>query len=121
MWYIRVPQMIPFLQHIQPVLERRLVDSGAHGYTGELKIGFYDLTGIHFKFERGRITAIESLQGKDGYDISFPWHLFWNVVFGQHSSDEIRAILPEVSTNGKGKVLMDTLFPKKKSWLKGVV
>ncbi|MEP6986896.1 MAG: GNAT family N-acetyltransferase [Chloroflexota bacterium] len=120
MWYVRVPEMIPFLQHIQPVLERRLVDSGAHGYSGELKIGFYDLTGISFKFERGRITTIEATQGKDGYDISFPWNLFWNVVFGQHNSDEIRAILPEVGASGKGKVLIDILFPKKKSWLKGV-
>ncbi len=121
MWYVRVPEMIPFLWHIQPVLERRLEGSGAHRYSGELKIGFYDLTGISLKFDCGKITAIESVTGKDGYDISFPWHLLWNVVFGQHNYDDIRVILPDVWASSKGAVLLDALFPKKKSWIKGVL
>ncbi len=121
MWYVRVPQMIPFLRHIQPVLERRLEHSGANRYTGNFKIGFYDLTGINIQFEQGKITAIEPMRGKDGYDISFPWELFWNVVFGQHTYDELRYILPEVWASGKAAVLLDALFPKKKSWLKGLL
>ena len=120
-WLLRVPEMIPFLRHIQPVLDRRLEGSGANRYTGELKIGFYDLTGIRIQFERGRITAIEPITGKDGYDISFPWHMLWNVVFGHHSYDDLRAILPEVWANGKAAVLLDVLFPKQKSWLKGLM
>ena len=119
-WYIRVPDTLAFLRHITPVLERRLEGSGAHRYTGELKIGFYDLTGIVLKFERGRIVDYGTLAGKDGYDISFPWHLFWNVVFGDHSVDEIHAILPDVWTGGKHAVLMEALFPKKKSWIDGL-
>ena len=120
MWYLRVPNPIPFLQHIQPVLERRLEGSGAHRYTGELRVGFYNLTGISLKFERGHMTEVAAVQGKDGYDISFPWNLFYNVVFGQHTYDDIRMILPEVWAGGKGAVLLDALFPKKKSWLKGL-
>lgn len=119
-WYLRVPDMIAFLRHIQPVLERRLEGSGANRYTGELKIGFYDLKGIELKFERGRITEITSIKGKDGYDISFPWDLFLNVLFGDHSYEEINAVLPDVSTGGKGAVLLNALFPKKKSWLVGL-
>jgi len=120
MWYVRVPEMIPFLHHIQPVLERRLEHSGANCYSGEFKIGFYDLTGINIKFEQGKIIGIETMRGKDGYDISFPWELFWNVVFGQHTYDELRYILPEVWASAKAAVLLDALFPKKKSWLKGL-
>jgi hypothetical protein len=119
-WYLRVPELVPFLQHIRPVLERRLEGSGAHRYTGELKIGFYNLTGVLLKFERGRIIEITTTQGKDGYDASFPWNLFWNVLFGDHTVEEICVTLPEVYTNGKGAVLLDALFPKKKSWLKGL-
>jgi len=59
-----------------------------------LKIGFYDLTGINIKFERGRITTIEPIQGKNGYDLSFPYHMLWNVVFGHHGYGDLRAILP---------------------------
>lgn len=119
-WYLRVPDTIAFLRHIQPILERRLEGSGAHRYTGELKIGFYDLTGIALNFERGQIVEIAPTQGKDGYDISFPWHLFWNVVFGDQNIEEIHAILPEVSAGGKGSVLVNALFPKKKSWIEGL-
>ena len=66
------------------------------------------------------MTEVAAVQGKDGYDISFPWNLFYNVVFGQHTYDDIRMILPEVWAGGKGAVLLDALFPKKKSWLKGL-
>jgi GNAT superfamily N-acetyltransferase len=120
-WYLRVPDPIVFLRHIQPVLERRLEGSGANRYTGEFKIGFYDLTGIVLKFESGRIVDIAPMRGKDGYDVAFPWHLFWNVVFGDQSVEEIQAILPEVhARGGKGAVLINALFPKKKSWLEGL-
>ena len=120
-WYLRVPDPIGFLRHIQPVLEQRLEGSGAHRFTGELRIGFYNLTGIALQFERGRIVDITPATGKDGYGVSFPWHLFWNVVFGQQSAQELNAILPEVWTNnGRNAVLVDTLFPKQWSWIDGL-
>lgn len=120
MWYLRAPKPITFFRLIQPVLERRLAGSGANRYTGELKLGFYDLTGISLTFEHGQLTCIKPVSGKDGYDAAFPWHLLWNVVFGHHHYDEIRNILPEAWATGKGAVLLDALFPKKKSWLKGL-
>lgn len=119
-WYLRVPDAIRFLKKLRPVLERRLEDSGAHRYTGELKIGFYDLTGISLKFERGCLVDIVPLKGKDGYDVSYPWHLFWNVVFGYRTPDEIYALLPDTWANSKGIVLLETLFPKIKSWVRGL-
>ena len=119
-WYLRVPNPIAFLRLIQPVLERRLEGSGAHRYTGDLKIGFFDLTGIALKFEQGRIVEIEAIKGKDGYNASFPWHLFWNVVFGDQTPQELRSILPDVQIGGKAGVLLEILFPKKKSWVQGL-
>jgi hypothetical protein len=121
MWYLRVPDPITFFRLIQPVLERRLAGSGANRYTGELKIGFYDLTGLRLVFEGGHLSSIMPMSGKDGYDAAFPWHLLWNVVFGQHHYDDIRNILPEAWATGKGAVLLDVLFPRKKSWLKGLL
>lgn len=119
-WYLRVPDTIAFLKTIAPVLERRLAGSGAHRYTGELKIGFYNLKGISLKFEGGCLADISEIAGKDGYDVQFPWNLFLNVVFGYRTCDEIFTILPDVWANAKATVLMDALFPKKKSWLLGM-
>jgi GNAT superfamily N-acetyltransferase len=119
-WYLRVPDTIGFLNHVAPVLEQRLDASGAHRYSGELRIGFYDLTGIALKFENGRLCVIQPIDGKDGYDIQFPWHTFWNVVFGHHTAEELFVVLPETYANAKASVLLAALFPKKRSWLQGL-
>lgn len=118
-WYLRVADRLAFLRKLAPVLERRLAYSGAHRYTGELNVGFYDATGICFKFEDGSLTDISEADGKDNYDVSFPWNLFWNVVFGYRTGDEIFAQLPEAYSNSKAAVLLSILFPKKQSWLRG--
>lgn len=119
-WYLRVPDPVAFLRHIRPVLERRLEGSGANRYTGEFRIGFYDLTGVALTFDQGRIVEIAPVKGKDGYDLSCPWHLFWNIVFGDQNVGEMSAVLPEVRASSKGDVLSAALFPKKLSWLEGL-
>lgn len=119
-WYVRVPDTIAFLKHITPVMERRLHGSGAHRYTGELRIGFYDLTGIRLAFEDGRVVSVEAISGKDDYDIQFPWHMFWNVVFGHRTAGELYDVLAEVIPNAKAAVLLTILFPKKPSWVHGL-
>jgi GNAT superfamily N-acetyltransferase len=119
-WYLRVPDTISFLKHIAPVLERRLHGSGAHRWTGELRIGFHDLTGIALQFENGRLIDTTLISGKDGYDIQFPWHMFWNVIFGHATAGEIFAVVPDVWAKPKAAVLLDILFPKKASWLTGL-
>lgn len=121
MWYIRLPDTIAFLHHIRPVLEARLHHSGAHRYTGEFKIGFYDLTGISLRFEQGRLIEITAIRGKDGYDIAFPWNLFWNVLFGDHTRADIDRLTPETQPTPKGALLLDILFPKQLSWVKGLL
>jgi hypothetical protein len=107
--------------HIAPVLERRLRGSGAHGYTGELRIGFYDKTGLTLRFEKGCLAeATQGALDERDADVSYPDHLFLNVLFGYHTYDELRAILPEVGAKTKAAVLLDILFPKKRSWIMGL-
>jgi hypothetical protein len=118
-WYLRVPDAVGFIKLIGPALEARLVGSGANRYTGELRVGFYGLTGIGLQFEAGRLLDVTNISGKDGYDAQFPWHLFWNVVFGHRTLDEIGDILPDVWANQKGAALLEILFPKKRSFVLG--
>ena len=120
-WYVRVPDPVAFIRLIQPILERRLEGSGANRYTGEFKIGFYNLTGLALKFEQGKLIDVGMIQGKDGYSVSFPWNLFWNVVFGDQSGEDLRAVLPDVDLgSGRSLVLLNTLFPKQTSWIEGL-
>jgi GNAT superfamily N-acetyltransferase len=119
-WYLRVPDALAFFRHIAPVLERRLEGSGAHRYTGTLTIGSYNMEGIALQFAKGKLEEVRAVQGSSSFDISFPWHMLWNVVFGQHTWEEMRALLPEIYCDGRTSVLMETLFPKRPSWVRGL-
>lgn len=117
-WYVRVADMPRFMRTIAPALERRLSESGAHRFTGALKIAFYDLTGITLYFDDGRL--IEALAGEmnpDDADAAFPYHAFLSVVLGHRTADEIGYILPETFTTRKGAVLLEILFPLRRAWV----
>ena len=112
-WYIRVPDLIAFLRHIQPALEKHLIGTVAEGYTGELKLNFYR-SGIHLKFERGRITDIADWNPKDveNGDAAFPDLTFLQLLCGRCRTEELTSNFVDCWTNGSSPaVLLDCLFP----------
>jgi GNAT superfamily N-acetyltransferase len=121
-WYLRVVDLVRLIRDITPVLERRLEGSGAHRYTGTLAIGFFDKTALKIEFERGCVKDAVIVPMDEGdADVSFPYHMFLNVAFGYHTTDEIRSVLPDIGVNQKAAVLLPILFPKKRSWLMAIV
>lgn len=118
-WYIRVPDLPAFMRHIAPVLERRLRGSAANGYTGTLTVRFYDLTLLTFTFEAGRLQDVVHEVG-DKADAGFPYHAFLNLVFGHRTIDELRYALPEIYANRNATILLEILFPKRRSGLMGL-
>jgi hypothetical protein len=119
-WYLRVADPVRFIQTIKPVLEKRLVNSAAHRYTGDLKINFYDLTGLRIGFEDGCIVAVETFELEkpaDEYtcDAAFAYDTFLNVVFGHRNFSQLRSVLTETWANRKAEVLLEILFPLKPS------
>ena len=82
-WYLRVPDLMAFLNHIKPVLEKRLANSIAAGHSCKLYISFYR-TGLEIVMERGMITAIEPWKpspSKEG-NAGFPASYFFTTTFG---------------------------------------
>ncbi|MCB0062539.1 MAG: GNAT family N-acetyltransferase, partial [Caldilineaceae bacterium] len=57
-WYIRVPDVPAFIQHIAPILEARLAQSVLTSHNGELLFDFYR-GGLRLVWERGKLTAAE--------------------------------------------------------------
>ena len=112
-WYIRVPDLIAFLRHIRPALEKHLIGTVAEGYTGTLKLNFYR-TGIHLKFERGRLTEIADWNPKDveDGDAAFPDLTFLQLLCGRCRTEELTTNFVDCWTNGSSPaVLLDCLFP----------
>jgi GNAT superfamily N-acetyltransferase len=121
-WYVRVHDVPVFMRHIAPALERRLANSTAAAYTGELTLDFYR-SGLHMVFDRGHITHIEPWRSpayKNNADASCPALVFLQLLFGYRSLDELRYAFPDVHV-GKSEVevLLNALFPKKFSWVPG--
>ncbi len=112
-WYIRVPNLITFLQHIRPALERHLIGTVAEGYTGALKLNLYR-SGIRFTFERGRITEIAEWSPADveSGDAAFPELTFLQLLCGRCRTAELEAAFVDCWTNNTATaVLLDRLFP----------
>jgi GNAT superfamily N-acetyltransferase len=116
-WYIRVPDLPAFIRHIKPVLEKRLAESIAVGYSGELKISFYR-DGLRMVFEKGQLQTVESWKPKpeDKESAAFPGLTFLQIVFGYRSFDELHyAFVDCYWDTNEARRLLEILFPKKLS------
>jgi hypothetical protein len=116
-WYLRVPDLLGFLRHITPALERRLARSLAAGHTGELKLSFYR-DGLRLAFEKGRVATIEPWMPAHADDGSagFPGRTFLQILFGYRSLDALRAAFPDLWYEGDdARALLEALFPVQRS------
>jgi hypothetical protein len=116
-WYIRVPDLPAFIRHITPALEKRLAESIAVGYSGELKISFYR-DGLRLLFEKGHLQSIESWKPKseDEESAAFPGLTFLQLLFGYRSFDELHYAFADCYWNSNESYnLINILFPKKLS------
>jgi GNAT superfamily N-acetyltransferase len=117
-WYLRLPDIPGFIRLIAPVLESRLRDSAAQGYSGDLKVSFYDMTGLTITFEDGCISGAQvGPMEEESADMRYPYHLFLNVLFGHRAPEEIKHVIPEASYNRKAAVLVNVLFPRSRACL----
>jgi hypothetical protein len=116
-WYLRVPDLPGFLNHIKPVLEKRLAESIAPGHSREIKISFYR-DGLRIVIEKGRLRTIEPWMPtpKEEGDAAFPDLTFLQIVFGYRSFDELQRAFADCWCDHEDvQVLINILFPKKLS------
>jgi hypothetical protein len=116
-YYIRVPDLPGFLQHIAPVLEQRLAESLLAGHTGELRIGFYG-EGLRLALDHGRLVEAQRWVPEDNArgDAAFPDLTFLQLLFGYRSIDELdRAFADCWVTMNETRTLLGTLFPRQAS------
>jgi hypothetical protein len=121
-WYLRVPDLLGFLNHIKPVLEKRLADSIACGHSGEYRIGMYP-KGIKLILENGCITfdSWKPDNAEEGNAI-FPMLTFLQILFGYRSFEELEHAFADCWwSDDSSRIILNTLFPKKNSNVYGIV
>ena len=110
--YIRVPDLVAFLRHIRPALEKNLVATVAEGYNGELKLNYYR-SGIQLKFNDGKIADISNWSPdlvEDG-DARFPDLTFLQLLCGRLRFNELKTNFVDCGGRDEAGVLLDCLFP----------
>jgi hypothetical protein len=116
-YYMRVPDLPGFIRMIGPVLEERLSQSYAVGYSGELRLNFFT-DGLNLIFEGGKLKSVEGWDQPDEEQASvhFPDLTFLQLLFGYRSYDEINAAYADCyAYKNEAEVLLRILFPKKPS------
>lgn len=116
-YYLRVADLVGFLHHIKPAIEKRIAESIAVGHTREIKISFYR-EGLRLMLEKGKLTTIESWKPtpEDDGSVAFPERTFLQVLFGYRSLDEVRQSFPDCwYDKEETRALINILFPKKLS------
>lgn len=116
-WYLRVPDLLVFLNHIKPALEKRLAESIAAGHSQEIKMSFYR-DGLRIVIENGRLTGIERWKPtpEDEGMIAFPDRTFLQVLFDYRSYDELNQSFADCWCDSEEvRALINILFPKKLS------
>lgn len=118
-WYIRVPDLPAFLMHVKAVLEQRIAGSPFVGYSGELRLNFYQ-GGLRLVFEGGLLRSAEPWRQPawgTKAQASFPPLVFYQLVFGFRSLPELQASLTDVRVDADTAPLLKQLFPKRLSRL----
>jgi hypothetical protein len=116
-WYLRVPDLPGFLNHIKPALEKRLAESIAVGHSREIEISFYR-DGLRIVIEKGKLASIEPWKPtpEDGGKIAFPGLTFLQILFGYRSYDELHQSFADCWCDSEEvRALINILFPKKLS------
>lgn len=114
-WYLRVPNMLGFLNHIKPALEKRIAESIAAGHSREIKISFYR-NGVRLVLEKGKLASIESWSPspeEEGH-VGFPGLTFIQILFGYRSYDDLEQSFADCWCDSEEvRALIKILFPKK--------
>ena len=111
-WYLRVPDLVAFLDRVRPALERHLVGSLADGYSGSLSVNCFR-DGLRMTFDRGRILAIDRWIPRDlsDGDVQLPASGFVHIVCGWQRLSELADQFPECRATHDASILLDSLFP----------
>ena len=110
--YVRIPDLVAFLRHIQPALDKNLVGTVADGYNGELKVSYYR-SGVQLKFNGGKITDISdwSPDSVEDGDARFPDLTFLQLLCGRRRFNELKTNFVDCDGRDEAGVLLDCLFP----------
>ena len=115
-WQIHIPDSAELLQAMGPALETRLSASPFAGWSGPFLISFYT-SALLLTIDNGRLLSVDNVTPPSDAKIRMPFSAFVPLVLGYRSADEIREQYPDFGADGSWKLILETLFPKRESFI----
>jgi predicted N-acetyltransferase YhbS len=116
-WQIKIPNFIRLLKKMRPVLEKRVEASSFKNFSGTLRLNFYK-TKLDLLWVEGRLENVLLGEGECKDTFSINADLLPILCLGHRTWREIKYIRPDISpSSGKSMLLIEILFPLRKSWI----
>lgn len=116
-WQIKIPNVLRLLNSMRPVLEKRVEASSFQKFSGTLRLNFYNMK-IDLRWVEGGLENVFPGEGDCMDTFSINADLFPALCLGHRTWREIKYIRPDISpSSGKSRLLIETLFPPRKSWI----
>lgn len=109
-WYIRVNDPVLAFRQLAGEFERRIAVSSFAGLDREIELGCYRF-GIQLVFEKGQLTQVNMLPGKQDPKIGIPPDLLPKLLMGYRDLDELSGLYPDLSA-AEDWELLKVLFPR---------
>ncbi|MBN1311062.1 MAG: GNAT family N-acetyltransferase [Anaerolineae bacterium] len=114
-WQIHLPDPAGLISHIAPVLERRIAVSPFAGMTDVVTINTYR-EAYNLDFKDGKLTEVRTIH-VDWADINIPPNLLPVLMLGYRTFEKLKETYLDLDAQGKGRPLIDILFPPLKSYI----
>jgi hypothetical protein len=116
-WQIHVPDIAALLQAVKPVLERRAEASPFAGLTRDLQLSLYR-DRLALRFEAGKLMDVARVRrAESDVILRCPPLQFIPILLGYRTWEELRSTYPDVSVPPTWRLLVETLFPRVRSFL----
>lgn len=117
-WQVRVFDWPELFRQIASVLERRLGASLLAGWSGTVPFSLIGTGTLRLRIDDGKINSCED-DGSSSADwlVNAPSGLLCQLVFGYRSSEELQSWHPDFQVRPEARLLVDTLFPKRPSYV----
>ena len=116
-WQVKFPSRIDILTRLAPLLELRMNGSCFQGFSGTLRLNFFK-TAIDLVWSEGVLESVRPAKGEAHHTFSIAADLFPALCLGHRTWQELRYIRLDVFPNSeKSGLLVDVLFPARRSWI----
>jgi predicted N-acetyltransferase YhbS len=116
-WQIKLPNTMNLLTKMSPILEKRVNASSFSHFSGTLRLNFFK-TQVDLLWKGGSLESVLPGEGECKDTFSINADLFPALCLGHRKWREMQYIRPDIfPASGKSALLIETLFPSRKSWI----